>query len=280
MKKLLLFFLFATFLSFFFSCKDSKDLLTNPDNIIPTDSLVIPLSPIDSKLILYIHEEINSSNRYLILLCITEKTYSPAGSKIISSLIKDGNTINIEFKDLLISQGGAAIFSPASVIYNIDSLKEGSYLLNISVNNKTLKGLLTVTNESYEIKIQPNNLIQVYRDKSLRVPVTIIWGQAESIELAPYQIFLDSLKVLGAKPHNLKAGDYYYFEVDSQGGFNTYSALGMAHGNYFLYNYEGDILLVRSLIKRFSKRYLDSIYIQLSGGRGEMYYSTVLKNEP
>ncbi|MDO8550937.1 MAG: hypothetical protein Q7S39_12420, partial [Ignavibacteria bacterium] len=183
-------------------------------------------------------------------------------------------------QELFISNLGASIFTPATVNFELNTLQEGSYFLDITINSKNVMGLITVTNESFELKIQPNNIIYFYKEELFRIPKTIIWGQAESIEQAPYQLFLDSLVILGAQNHNLQPGDYYYFEVNSQGGFNTHSALGMAHGEYFLYNFEGDTLTTRNLVKRFAKRYLDSIYIQFFGGRGEMYYSTVLKNEP
>lgn len=280
MKKYLLFFVFITLISFFTSCQENKDLLTNPSNNFPSESVLVPLSPIDSKIILKITEEINTTSRNVVLYCYTEKTYSPAGSKIISSITQVNDTFKIEFKELLISNLGAAIFTPATVNFNLNSLHEGSYFLDITINSKKVMGLIAVTNESFDLKIQPNNIVHFYKENLFRIPKTIIWGQAESIEQTPYQLFIDSLVILGAQNHKLQPGDYFYFEVDSQGGFNTHSALGMANGKYFLYNFEGETLITRNLVKRFAKRYSDSIYIQLSGGRGEMYYSTVLKNEP
>lgn len=280
MKKILFFFVFISLISFILGCTDNKDFLTNPDRYILSESIMVPLSPIDTKIILKFIEEITSSKRNLILLCFTEKTYSPAGSKIISSITQESDTIKIVFEGLLISDVGAAIFSPASVRFDLDPLHEGAYILDITINGKKLLSLITVTNELFEFKIQPNNIVHFYNEILLRVPETIIWGQAESIEPRPFQIFLDSLVILGAQHHNLKPGDYCYFEVDPYGGFNTHSTLGMAHGEYFLYNFEGDTLTTRNLIKRFAKRYLDLIYIQLSGGRGERFYSTVLMNEP
>ena len=280
MNKYLSFFIFTIITFSLLVCTENKDFITSPNNNFPTDSVIVPFSPIDTKIVLSIKEKINSTNRNVVLYCYTEKTYSPAGSQIISSITMVDDTFKIEFNELLISQNGAAVFAPAIVNFDLNSLAEGSYYLEITINNKKIIGLITLTNDSFKFKIQPNNIVYFYQEILYRIPKTIIWGQAESIEPTPYQLFLDSLVILGAQQHNLHPGDYYYFEVDSQGGFNTHSALGMANGEYFLKNFEGDTLMTRNLVKRFAKRYLDSIYIKLSGGRGEQYYSTILKNEP
>lgn len=278
MKKSPIFFLFAIMLSFFISC-ENKDLIVNPNDIL-LDSVTVSFSPIDSKIILKIREEITPSDRNVKLRCYTEKSYSPSGSKIISSINQVSDTIKINFYELQFSDHGAAIFSPASVEFDLNLLQESSYYLDISINGKKLFGLITVTSESFIFKIQANNIIHFYSDSLLRIPKAIIWGQAGSIEQKPYQLFLDSLEVLDAQPHNLKPGDYYYYIVYPNGSFNLHSALGMPYGQFFLYIFEGDTLITRNLVKRFAKRYIDSIYIQLRGGRGERYYSTVLINEP
>ncbi len=270
----------AAIFALIYGCKENEGLLTDPNGVVPSESVLIPLSPINSQIILNISEDISTSNRNVTLSCYTKNLYSPAGSKILSDFSLVNNSIQIEFKELKISEMGAGISAPASVTFNLGSLPNGYYLLNITINGKKVIGLITKNDESFELKIQPNNLISFHQEKLLRIPNSIIWGQSESMEQAPFQQFIDSLIVLGAKPHNLKTGDYSYFEVDSQGGFDLNSALGMAYGKHFLYNFEGDTLITKNLVKRFAKRYLDSIYIQLSGGKGEMYYSTVLRNEP
>lgn len=279
MKKYTLHFIFALILSFLLGCKEKSDLPTS-NNEVPSENIIVPLFPIDSKLNLKVFEEISSSNNNVVLLCSTENIYSPAGSTIISGFTKENNLIKIVFTGLSISNHGATIFSPAYSRYDLSTLHVGSYQLEISINGKKLIGLITVSGESFKLQMQPNNIIHFDNEILYRVPKTTIWGQAESKEQSQYQQFLDSLIVLGAKPHNLNPGDYNYFEVDAQGGFNTHSALSMSYGKYFLYNFEGDTTLTRNLIKRFAKRYLDSLNIQFNGGRGEMYHSTVLMKEP
>lgn len=280
MQKYLKAFVLIILPSFFVGCEENRNLLTNPDIIIPSDSVIVSLSPIDSRLIVMINDVINASNRNVVLSFYTEKMYSPAGSMILGDFIQEDNTFKIELEGLFRSNCGAGIFSPASITFNLGSLPQAFYLLDIIVNNTKLLGKLTVSEESFELRIQPNNLIYIFQKKLLLVPNNIIWGQAESIEPTPYRIFLDSLIVLGAQSHNLKPGDYHYFKIDSSGNFSTNSVLGIPYGEFFIYKFEGDTSITRNLVKRFAKRYRDSIYIQLLGGRGEMFYSTILKNEP
>ena len=264
----------------FVSCNETNGPLTDSTDEVPSESVLIPLSPINSQIVMSIREEITSSKRNVILSFCTTELYSPAGAKIIGSINKENNIIQVDLQDIKMPEAGAAISTPASVSFMLDSIPNDNYSLQITINGKKVIGLIKVSDESFEIKTQPNNIISYQQNNLLRIPENIIWGQSESIQQSTYKQFLDSLKIFGAKAHNLKPGDYSYFEIDSQGNFNTHSALGMSFGEFFLFSFQGDTLITRSLIKRFSKRYLDSIYIQFSGGRGEMYYSTVLRNEP
>jgi hypothetical protein len=278
MKKcsaIIIFFIYTAFLA---GCKQNENLLTNTNDKVPSEYVTIPRSPIDSKIIIKIIEEISDSGRSDKLYCYTENTYSPAGSKIISSVSQVKNIIIIDYKELQISDNGASISTPASTNINLGLLQNGTYTLDININNKEIIGLLTVTDGSFDLTIQPNNLITVQQETLLRIPGNIMWGLAESIQQIQYQSFLDSLVILGAKPHNLKSGDYYYFEVDPQGGINLPSSPGMPYGKYFLYKYQGGDMIISSLIKRYAKKYLDSIYIQLSNGSGGNYYSTIFKD--
>ncbi len=279
MRKYSIYFVLIALLSFL-KCKENNNLVTHPNFSVPTDSVIVALSPIDTKLIVTINEIINPSNRNIILSFYTEKLYTPAGSMILGDFNQEGNTFKIELNGLYISDCGAAIFSHATIDFNLGSLHPAFYLLDILVNNKRILGKITVMEESLELQIQPNNLINIFNEKLNRVPNKIIWGQAESIKPTPYRIFLDSLIVFGVQLHNLKSGDYQYFKIDTSGNFSMNSVLGMPYGEFYIYKFEGDTSITRNLVKRFAKRYHDSIYIRLMGGRGEMYYSTVLENEP
>ncbi|MGK9368507.1 hypothetical protein ACSSWA_06375 [Melioribacter sp. Ez-97] len=255
-------------------------MLTSPIYYEPTDSVIVPLEPIDSQIIMGIKEEIKPGKRSAALSFYTKRIYSQGGAKINGSLSIINNSIRVELKEIILPEVGPAISMPASVSFNLGELRNGSYTIRIIINGKEITGVITVSYESFDMKIRPNNIIICRQNTILRIPAYIIWGQAESIRPDHYGLFLDSLKILGAKEHNLKPGQYTYFDIDSQGNFDTHSVLGMPYGEFFLRSFEGDTLITRNLVKRFSKRYGDSVYIKLFGGRGEMYFSTVLKNEP
>ena len=273
MKKFLLAF---TFLILFSGCYESDD----PPIILPEEYVDVAFSPIDTRINIGIFEEIEQSGRIIKLLLTTEESYSPAGSKILGSISRSGNIYQIELTDLDISDCGAAITVPAMAFFELGDMDDGDYLLSIEINDDTVNAMITVSEFSFNLTIQPNSILTVNQGSILRIPQTIIWGQAESITTEPYRLFLDSLIILGAESYDLQAGNYRYFEVFSPDSFDTHSAMGMRYGEYFLYNFDPDTLILRNLIKRFAKRYDDSIYIGLDGGRGELYRSTVLRNEP
>jgi hypothetical protein len=112
-----------------------------------------------------------------------------------------------------------------------------------------------------------------------RVPPTIIWGSVESLTSEGRQQFLDSLHALGTSSVILPSGDYYYFSFTPDGVFSYLESVGRKYSASFIYRYTGDTLAVRNLVKRFGQKYSDSISVHLYGGRGEMYYSFVLKRE-
>ncbi len=270
-------FIFAlTFILLFFGCYEDDD----SHFVLPEDYVEVPFTPIDTRINIGIFEEIEQSSRVIKLLLTTEDVYSPDGSKILGSISRNGNTYQIELDELDISDCGGAITTPAMAFFELGDMNNGDYLLSIKINGVTVNALLTVSEESFHFALQSNNIITINQNSILRIPQTTIWGQAESITAEPYRLFLDSLIILGAEPYDLQAGNYRYFEVFSPDSFDAHSAMGMRYGEYFLYNFDPDTLILRNLIKRFAKRYDDSIFIGLDGGRGEQFRSTVLKHEP
>jgi|GEM_PF-2853906 len=75
-------------------------------------------------------------------------------------------------------------------------------------------------------------------------------------------------------------GQYNYFSINAEGSFSIPSALGFPYCRHFLYQFDSDTIVSRNLVKRFAKSYRGSIYVQLSGERGEKCYNTTLQCEP
>lgn len=276
-----IFFILST-LAIISACDDRvvKPNTEDPFSSLPADEVIGPFYPIDSKVIFSLTEEIQRTGRNVSFQFHTERMYGLAGYHIFSSLSKTGNCISIQLNGILASQIGATILMPATASVDLGALPNDIYTMNFKINGVTIAAIMLVSDTSFVTKIQPNNLIEIATPRVLRVPRNIIWGQAESISPSVYQSFLDSLVFLGATPATLMAGQYHYFSINEDGSFSIPSMLGFPYGCHFLYRFDPDTMVSRSLVKRFAKRYRDSICVELLGGRGENYYTSVLQNEP
>jgi hypothetical protein len=253
---------------------------TDPFATLLGDSIVAPRTPIDSRVFFSFVENIARTGRTTTLYFKTERVYSPSGYRIIGSVTLQETHLHVRLDSIQAPELGGGITVPATTSFELGTLPNALYSMTVAINDTTVPGLFLITETAYVTKVQPNNLLATSRPTVLRVPHTIIWGQAESSSPPIYQSFLDSLAILGATSAQLSAGDYVYFSVHADGSFTIPSALGFAYGRYFLNRFAADTSVTRSLVKRFAKRYQDSIYVQLSGGRGERYYSTILRWEP
>jgi hypothetical protein len=247
---------------------------------LPQDSIIAPRIPIDSRVFFSFVENIATTGRTLTLYFKTERVYSPSGYRIIGNVALQGTHLYVRLDSVQAPEYGGGITVPAATSFELGTLPNALYSMTVAMNDTTVPGLVLVTDTAYITKVQPNNLLATSRPILMRVPQTIIWGQAESSSPPIYQSFLDSLTILGATSAQLSAGDYVYFSVNADGSFSIPSALGFAYGRHFLNRFTADTSITRGLVKRFAKRYQDSITVKLSGGRGENYYSTILRWEP
>ena len=163
------------------SCKDDSNNITNPFTQIPTDSVIVQYSPIDTEINIALSEEINPTNRMIKLFLFTEKNYSIGGSKIICDLERINEKIAIDIIEIEVSSGGAAIPVPASATFDLNILSEDFYYLDISINSKNILGSINVTAEYYEMNIQPNNIIHITKEKVSTPRLTISSGPARRL---------------------------------------------------------------------------------------------------
>ncbi len=262
-------------------CKDSGTGLGEDSfATLPGNYVEVPDNPIDTKIIYSFLENIDRQGRSVSVQFTSERIYGMGGYRIVSSLQRTGSRFTIHLDSIQAPEAGIAILCPASAMFQLGPLSDGLYTFDLAVNGSTVQALLSITDGSLLTRVQPNNIIVPSTPELMRVPPTIIWGQAESITPFPSQNFLDSLQLLGATTASLPPGQYFYFTINADGSFEIPSNFGMAYGHHFLYRFDGDTSMTRSLVKRFAKRYPDSLYVSLFGGRGEMYYTTVLRLEP
>jgi len=277
-------FSFLIVIVFVLGCKTSTGPSSNSPkdtfSVLPTDSVIVPRTVIQSNINFFILESITPTARPATIHFVTTQQYGMSGYRIDGKLSQEGNSIKIQLDSIEAPEMGAAIITTASVSYDLGVLSNGLYDLTISINGKTIKSHLLVSDTSYLINIQPNDIIMPSRPRLLRVPTTVIWGQAESNTPMPQQEFIDSLIAHGAIQRALPIGYYFYFTVVSADSFSIPSMMGSRYGQYFLFDFLDSTSVSRALVKSFAKRYGDNIYIGLFGGRGEMYYTTVLGLEP
>ncbi len=261
-------------------CVDSGTQPFDPFATLPTEYVNVPDQPINTRIFYSFLEHIEREGRSVSLTFTTERIYGSGGYQIVSRIKQTGSHFIVYLDSIQAPEFGIAIPLPATARFQLGPLRNDLYSFEIIINGRTIVALLSVNDTSFLTRVQPNNCVKNSRPRLLRVPLDVIWGQAESFTPALYQMFLDSLVALGASVPHLPAGEYFYFTANTDGSSRISSALGRAHGRHFLYRFSPDTSLTRSLVKRFAKRHGDSIYVALFGGRGEMYFTTVLKLEP
>lgn len=281
MRLLSVFFVLATIVMIGGCKENSVQPVTNtPLSALPTDSVVGPSAPIDSRVLFSFTEYIGTNARTTSLSFRTERIYSMGGYAIIGTVARNGDQISVNLDSIQAPEGGVALFSPATLSSSLGVLPDGVYSMSILINGKKVMAIMVLSDTSYTTNVQPNNLVATTNPVLMRVPDDVIWGAAESFTPEIYRSFLDSLMALSATPANLDAGYYFYFTVNPDGTDTIPSAFGYPYGQHFLYRFDADTTLSRGLVERYAKRYQDSIYVQLSGGRGQNYYSTVLQHGP
>jgi hypothetical protein len=211
----------------------------------------------------------------------TEQIYPGSGCTIASTLTRNGTNITVQLDSIDRTQPGFEdAEGPAFRSFYLGVFSNNLYNMTITTNGKKIESLILVSDTSYIIKIQPNDMISASYSRLLRIPKNAIWGRAESIIPSLHQQFIDSLISNGAKYPALPIGYYKYFTVVSSDSITIPFDLGMDYGQSFLFQFNGDTIVTRALVKTFGKQNGDSAFVRLMGGRGEWYDSNILRFEP
>ena len=230
-------------------------------------------APIDSKIQFTFAEEIVPGGRNTTLLFVTDHIYTSGGYKIIGTVVRNGNWIAIKLTGISVPETGPDIMAPATFSYEFGALPKSSHSIDFNVNGEHTLASLDITDSAYTVTIPMNRFLYTTDPKLLRVPRNAIWGWVEAFTPEPCRLFLDSLESFGAEDVRLPAGNYTYFTIDRFGSPTVMNQFGRHYGEDFLYLFMGDTALAHGLVRRFARRYQDTIYIQLRGGRGELFDS-------
>jgi hypothetical protein len=238
---------------------------------------------IDSKLAVQMQEQLGTV-RTLVLHVTTERVYDCGNFTITGEPVIDGSRITIPFENIYEPNECSGSRAAARADVDLGTLPSAAYDLAIIVNQDTALAQLLVTDSSYVLANGEHRWTTFPRTVLLKVPVDAIWGDGEYNDPNSNSIlgsFRDSLKAMGAEEFVFPAGDYGFFTVNGAGEIDIPLAAG--HPNYvrpFIYRYGGDLLVLRSLVKRFGKSFHDPLDISLYGPRGQVYQSGVLAGEP
>lgn len=118
------------------------------------------LNEIDSDIKITMQESMESGKRALQFCCETDTAYPCFNYKIIHSVKRSSNTINIVFEGIYFSTICADAFGPATATIDLGSLPTGDYKLNLKVGKKSSNAILGVSPEMYSVSFSSLEQIQ------------------------------------------------------------------------------------------------------------------------
>ena len=115
--------------------------------------------------------------RNFILVFLTEEMY-PSGSQISFKISVVNDTFKIELNDIMIPKVSKFMSDMAYAVIDFNETNEGYYFIKITINNKTIIGMITVSDQEYNLKLQPNNIIFTVYEKRYRIPQKVPLGDS------------------------------------------------------------------------------------------------------
>lgn len=236
----------------------------------------VMINAIDSNINIKMLETVDSTKRTLKLYCSTEKEYNCSNFGIINTINQPSNKIEIDFNGITVPDFCLTSLGPARTTIDIGTLSNGTYDLDIKVENEKSAGQLIVTSEYYKINLDPQKQLQITYPTLNRIPTNTVWGtvgyhSSNSANLV--QTFIDSLQLLGTTIQTYQSGEYGYFQINPSGQILP----PQNHGYYFIrpyiFNYSGSTSALKKLVKNYGTNYGNSLNIILYTTKGETFRS-------
>ena len=228
--------------------------------------VVVP-APIDSRLVLRLHEAFAPDGRTLQLLCQTERIYPTAGYLILDQSAAAGSGFAIEFTGIVAPAIGATMLAPARAQVSLDRPGGGIHALWLSVNRVTATARLTVTPDSFAVERGEGDWTTFPAPVLHRVPPGSIWGWVgwgPDDRSARAEAFLHALALAGARPAQLASGDYEYFQVGPDGRVTMPGSGGTYASRAFVYRFADDPAVLARVVRDFA----DGMWIAVYDDRG------------
>ncbi|MGB3339860.1 MAG: hypothetical protein WBB37_00045 [bacterium] len=186
--------------------------------------------------------------------------------------------IDIEFNGIFIPDICLTAFGPAKTTLNLGTLSNGTYDVEIDVEQKKSFGQLIVTPEYYKIDLYKQAQLQITYSTLNRVPTNTIWGMVgyhTSSAETLVQALIDSLQLLGATAKTYQPGEYGYFQISSSGQILPPQNHGYHLIRSYIYNYTANTEALKTLVKYYGQHYGDSLNIILYTANGEIFMSWI-----
>jgi len=148
-----------------------------------------------------------------------------------------------------------------------------NYNINISLQDVIQNfGTVAVSNESFTIELETENGIIIGQQKINIIPDGFVWGRigiADIQNLAPLKNVI-SLMQNATKKHDLKDGNYSFFEIRNANIVLPKSTARIAAKEEFIFKQTSDFDLLTDALSQFSEQYPDAT-IQVFNSTGDSF---------
>lgn len=219
----------------------------------------------DGKYTVDMYEWTEAAGRHLVFRIYTIDSFGCTNYYIKAATSTSPGVIQVTIDGVTMprdcSPGRARAFNSSTDL----SLANGSYMLSIKNLDRTEYGTLTVTDSAYILSYDDTNNVSFTNKVVHRLPANTIYGMLyadDTVTFTQAQDLIDSIQYYGATAFTGDTGNYGLITVLPG---NTYMMEddGTWQQPYkrFIYNYPGDIGVLKDLMRRYRDRYDGSVSI-------------------
>lgn len=181
-------------------------------------------------------EQLSYNERDLMLAFETEKSMTCGAATLVGETSVSGNTITVNITGMDMPPN--CQYAPSKIVryFYPGKISDGSYSIVVYNGKHRSTGTLVITDQEINLSFSSLENLRVAREKVLRVPNGIIWGNVMYNDLSRQSVadsFINSLLLLGATPVSLPDGDYDFFNVAA-------GRVSVAYNGVNLYPYKRD----------------------------------------
>ncbi|MGJ1432641.1 hypothetical protein ACR79M_13780 [Sphingobacterium spiritivorum] len=250
--------LFFAFLSLLlFSCEKSEEKQSSAEPV--TVSLM---------------ERADGSAKTLHLINKTVKIFNCGNYYLHSDFKLQNATIVLNYYDVKSPEVCLTSLGPAVSQFDLVSLENKSYPVEVNIGGQQIKGKLEVTASDYTLTLPEQQMVKVLSPKLNRLPANVIFGfvRATKEKAAIVDQFLADLQNKGAAAVQLPSGKYTMFEVDNTGKV-IMDLSGYNLAKPFALTYQGDVETLKTLVKSYKTTHGTDFDTEIRFSDGTEIYS-------